>query len=644
MKKLFLKFGCVFLAVFCPTFWTFVLCFPFSVRAEVVLSQKEGNPETKDMEEVPPITTIVSASRREIPVEKATRFVTVITREEIEKSGKVYVIDLLRGQPGLSVNQSGPSGRTASVFMRGSNSNHVLVMMDGVQLNSPTTGQADLADLTVESIERIEVLRGPQSVLYGSQALAGVINIVTKAGGKPGLHGEARAEFGTNRTFYETAGLSGDWKKFAFSGSGSRLDSRGPSQNNGFENTRGFGHGKIEVTENSDLDVAFHYDHAIVGIEDGPFLQDPNASDRTVEQDLNTQYNLSLTDWWQQSVKYAFFHEHEVSFDPPDPGTSQTESPYNLFQLGVQRHTLDYQSDFRIGDFDVVTMGYQFDYATGLSKQDGGFSKIVRNHGWFAQNELTLWEIWTVAAGVRIDKNDLCSAEASPLVSTGLWIAKTMTKLKGSFGKGFRAPSFNEMFYPGFGNTSVQPEKNWAWDAGFEQFYWGKKGSFSASYFHNSITNLIQAVEVSSYVYEAQNVARATTQGVELENRITPFKDFTIYANYTYTDAMDKSTGKRLIRRPWHQGKVGFSYDWRVLHFSTDCVFVGTREDSAGWTRPPREKNQGFARWDAALFCDVTRYFQIYGRVENLLNKHYDEVMGYNSPLARFFVGLKAKF
>ena len=633
----------LFLAIaklFCSSF--FVLALSFPCFAEVTVKDDQSDSETKSLKETPPVTTVVSATRREISLEKSTRFVTVINREEIEKGGKVYVADILRAQPGVTVTQSGPSGRTVNVYLRGTNANQTLVMLDGIVLNSPTTGAAELADLTLENIDRIEILRGPQSVLYGSAALGGVINIMTKAGGKPGLHANTQFEYGNYRTFYETGGISGEWKRFAFSGSGTRFDSKGPFQNSGAQDTRAFGHGKIQVTDNSELDVVFHHFNALVGIQDGPFNQDPNKSSRSSQQALNTTYNFSLVDGWQQSLKYTYFHDFMMSNDPPDPGTAQVESPNNLFRLITNRHNIGYQSDVHIKDFDVLSFGYEFEDARSNNKL---FNKIVHNNGWFLQNELTLWEIWTIAGGVHIDQNTIFGTAASPLVSSGLWIEKTMTRLKGSFGKGYRAPSFNELFYPGYGNPNLQPETNWGWDAGFEQFYWGKKGMFSADYFHNSIKNLIQTVFIGNSLYEAQNISRAMTQGVELENKITLVKNLTFRTNYTYTDAVDESTGKRLVRRPWHEGKVGLSYSWWRLNFSGDASLIGTREDKTGLSgRPPREKNPGYTRIDLTLSYDVTRYFQIYARGENVLNKHYSEVLGYQNPFGRFFVGTKVKF
>ena len=610
------------------------------LSSPLLAAESETSKEMEGLEEKPPVTAVISATKHETPLEKITRFVTVITREEIEKSGKVYVIDLLRASPGVTVNQSGPAGRTVGVFVRGTEGDHVIIMLDGVQINSPTTGTGELADLTTENlistknIDRIEILRGPQSTLYGSDAVGGVINIITKAGGKRGIHADSRFEYGTYRTFYETGGLSGQWDRFSFSGSGARLDTKGPGDNDGFEDTRGFGHGKIRVTENSDLDVAFHYYNALVGIEDGAFRQDPNRWNKSREQILNTDYTISLKEWWEQSFKYSFFHDLLRSEDPRNPGAGGPDPESSPFKLNTDRHTFEEKSHFFIGDFDTLTAGYEFEHTHSDNKS---FNRIVRNHGWFAQNELTLWKIWTIVAGIRIDKNDFFGTEASPLVSSALWIEKTMTKIKGSFGKGFKAPSFNELFFPGFGNPLLHAEKSWGWDAGFEQSYWDKKGNLSAAYFHNSIDNLIEAVQISNFVFEAENIGKAATQGVELEHKITPWRHLTFSTSYTYTHAVNAETGKRLIRRPRHQGKVGLTYDFWKFHLATDWILVGDREDFG------TAKNKGYTRLDVALFYDLTKYFQIYTRAENLTDDHYQEVLGFDNPGARFIVGVKGE-
>lgn len=629
---------------------TLKICLPFFASAflfsHTAFSADEPSKENSELKgkEKPPIRAVVTATRREIAAEKSTRFIAILTREDIEKSGAVFVADLLRALPGVTVTQSGPMGRTVGVFVRGMNANQTLVMVDGVQINSPTTGTADsaLADLTtenivsVESIERIEILRGPQSTLYGADAAAGVINIVTKAGKKP-FGAEGRFEYGTHETFYEAGVMEGQWKNFSYSGSLSRVDTEGPGENDDFENTRTSSHAKLDVTENSNLDVAFHYYTSLVGIEDGAFRVDPNQWLKSREQLLNMVYTIQPFEGWEQSIKYSFFHDALRNNDPRDEGTAQTET---RFKLDTDRNTLEYQSNFFIGDFDILTAGYEFEHTNTnvkRSQASGGFDGLTRSHGWFVQNEMTLWEDWTIIGGIRIDDNKYFGTEANPLVSTGYWFDKTQTKLKGSFGRGFRAPTLNELFFPSFGNRNLQAEDSWGWDAGFEQYFLEKKASFIVGYFHNSIKNLIV---FTGSPLAAQNIAKARTQGVELEAKITPIPNLELRSAYTYLHAIDADTTKRLVRRPWHSGRAGLSYHYGRFQINLDWVFVGDREETV---RGFREKNPGYTRLDALVTFDLNRWFQIYLRGENMTNDHYDEALGFDNPSTRLFVGTKAR-
>ena len=605
------------------------------------------NSETPDANSVsaPPVTTVVSATRREMPLEESTRFVSVITREQIERSGKTYVLDLLRAMPGVSVNQSGPAGRVAEIYMRGTNANMTLVLLDNVQINSPTTGQATqatLEHLTTANIELIEILRGPQSVLYGADALGGVIHIITKPELKGGLHGNAGFEYGTYETFYETGGLSLNEERFAFSGAGSRFDSEGFGDNDESENTTANAHGKVQVTDTSDIDTTFHYYNSITGVEDGAFLQDPNASSRSRGQVVSNKYTIALADWWQHYFQHSFFHTVFKNIDPRNPDTAGAD-PESKFKLDSNTQTFETQSSFFLGDFDTLIIGYEFEHMWAnvkRSQASGGFEKLRRNHGWFGQNELTLWEVWTLVAGIRLDQNEFYGFEASPLFSTAYLIRSLGTKLKASFGKAFKAPTFNELFFPGFGNETLNAEESWGGDIGFDQSYWDQKGTFSAAYFHNTIENLIQFVSVGG-VFSAQNVASARTQGVELENRIRLLENLDFYANYTYTNAIDRETDKFLTRRPLHQGKLGLHYDWRKFIFTADWVWVGNREETSGAIRI---ENDEYMRLDLALFYNLTQYLQLFSRIENASNDHYTETRGFDNPAIRFVTGTKGEF
>lgn len=584
----------------------------------------------------PPVRAVVTATKRPVPIEKVSRFVTVITREEIQRQRAVFVSDVLRALPGVTVMQSGPQGRNVGTFIRGLNSNHALFLVDGAQVNSPTTGSFDVTSITVDNVERIEVLRGPQSVLYGADAMGGVINVVTREG-REGLRAEGRFEYGSHETFFESLELDGGAKGHTFSSSFSRLDTEGPSENDDFENSSVTASATLRPWEGHKIDTTFRYFNALVGIEDGAFAVDPNRWQKTREQVADTRYTHTPVPWFEHAVSYNFFHDRLLSVDPPD-SSAQTAS---RFKLDSDRHTLEYKADLFMGDFNILTIGYEFEHTRSNNKS---VDKILRNHGWFVQDELELFGRWTTVGGVRVDDHSTFGTEASPLVSSSFRFPETGTKLKGSFGKAFRAPTVNELFFPNFGDENLLPEKNWGWDAGIEQSFFGGRLETSAAYFHNDIDQLIQFTLVGG-AFKAANVARAKTQGVELDSTLRLTETLAVKAFYTYTNAVDEDSGKFLVRRPRHQGGMGL--DWRrgKWHVHSDVRMVGQRDDLTGvFGRPAREKIGGYVRWDASIGYQLTPFLELYGRVEDLTNDHYQEVIGFDSPSTQLFVGVRGTF
>jgi vitamin B12 transporter len=581
----------------------------------------------------PPLTTLISATRRDTPVEDITRSATVITRPEIERSGKVFLLDLLRGVSGVHVVQLGTYGRETQVHIRGLNKESTLIMMDGVQITNPNQQLAALQHLTTANIEQIEIIRGPQSVLYGADAAGGMINIVTRKETNKGIHGSGQFQYGTFDTFYEEGQLSEVGEKFAVSAAGGRMDSDGLAENDDYENTTASVRAKVNLTENSEWDTTFHHFNSITGIDDGfvsgNFRTDPNRNTRANQQVLNSRYTVSTAEWWDQYVQYSLFHDFSFSNDPRNPDVFTGADPESFLSINSNRHTFEYQSNFHIQDFDELTVGYEFEHSTIYSTN---YTRQTRNHGWFAQNELTLWDIWTIVGGARIDSHELYGTEVSPLVSTGLWIAKTMTKLKASYGKAFRSPTFNQLFFPNFGDPNLQPETSWSWDAGFEQFYWDERASFSMMYFDSKSRNLIQNLAL------ATNIGSARSRGIEFEHKIEIFKDLYFFTNYTYTDSFDRSTRKRLLRVPRHMGKFGLTYDYQRFHFTGDWVWVGSREDSAA------TRLDEYTRLDMNMAFDLTDFFQLFGRIDNATDDRYQEGRGFNMPFTTFTIGTKGKF
>lgn len=584
-----------------------------------------------------PVSVVVTASRMEQRLKEISSATTVITRKDIERQKAQTVIEALRNVPGLHFTKSGGPGRLATVFLRGASSNQTLVLMDGVQINSPTTGDFDFGNLTTENVERIEVIRGPQSPLYGSDAMGGVINIITrKATPKPEL--DSWFEFGTDRTFYEGQTFSGSWRDMSLFSSWSRLDTDGVGDNDQFEDTNVTTHFDTKLGEKASAEFLYRYAHGLVGIDDGAFRPDPNRSSRSRHNIVGTTLRHEVTEGWHQTLKGSFFHDRLFSFDPRDPGTTQAES---RFKLDTDVYTLDWQHDLALGDHDTLTFGYEFEHARSNNKS---FDSIIRNHGWYMQNLLEVRDSLFLTAGVRFDEHQTFGFDVNPKFGIAYLIHQTDTKLRANVGTAFRAPTLNQLFFPNFGNPNLQPEESIGFDFGMDQSLFSDRIFTGATYFYNYFEELIQAVTQGG-VTIAQNVGKSRTRGFELEGGVRLFKGCEAKIFYTFLVAETIARREPLIRRPKHSGGVDFN--WRLfdrLTWNVNLTVTDERYDSSfAAGRPTREIVPNFSKLDTTLTFDIHKRVQLYARVENLTDDDDDEIIGFDAPGTQFFGGVKIK-
>jgi len=578
----------------------------------------------------------------EQPLETISSSVTVITQEEIERQKAQTVVEVLRSVPGLHLSKFGGPGRQVNVFLRGGNANQTLVLIDGVQVNSPTSGDFNFTNLTTENIERIEILRGPQSTLYGSDAMAGVINIITQKGApKPKL--DSWFEFGTLRTFYEGQNFSGSWKNMSLTSSWSRLDTEGLGENDAWEDTSVTNKFNVDFTEDLSAEFFYRYTNALVGIDDGAFVQDPNRHSKSRQNTTGTTLTHRPFEWWEHKLKGSFFHDMLFSFDPRNPGATGAD-PESRFKLDTDVYTLDWQHDFSLGEHDTFTLGYEFEHARSNNKT---FDKIIRNHGWYLQNLLELWERVYFTAGIRFEDNSAFGFDVNPKVGFAYLHKETSTKLKANFGTAFRTPTLNQLFFPNFGDPTLQPEESIGFDLGLEQSIFSEKVSLGATYFYNYYTELIESRPRPELANRslATNAGKSRMSGVELEGVLRPFPDMEFKIFYTFLEAETIARREPLIRRPKHSG--GLNFDWRLsdrLTWNVNLTLFDERYDSSfARGRPTREIVPNFSKLDTTLTFDVTPYLAVYLRIENLADDDDDENIGFDSPGTQFFGGVKLK-
>jgi vitamin B12 transporter len=614
----------------------------------------------EELEEEKTKEIVVTATRIETPAREVGSSITVITGQEIKEKQKVTVLEVLRTVPALDIVQTGGPGKETAVFIRGAKSEYTLVLIDGVEMNDPTSpGRSyDFANLTTENIERIEILRGPQSTLYGSDAMGGVINIITQKGkGKPAAF--VSGEYGSFNTFIGKAGVSGGHRWVNYSLGVSYWDTEGISAANekdgntekdGYNNKSASARLGVTPTEYFDLDFIFKYIDAKADIDNfgGAGGDDPNNTAESKQLFFRTQARLSLfDDIWRQKLGFSLSdhrREGRNDTDPAHPGELSRDS-YDGRLL-----KFDWQHDLHLHKTNSLTLGVETEEEKGESSYYsesffGPFSstfpeKTARTTGYYLQDQIKLWDSWFTTLGVRLDDHSKFGNETTYRITSAYLIRQTGTKLKGSYGTGFKAPSLFQLYAPIYGDENLKPEKSAGWDAGLEQSLFGERVVLGATYFNNRFKDLI---EFDSGLSKYINIGEAETKGVELFASVRPMDDLTLRASYTYTDTEDKATGKPLLRRP--KNKVGFDAGYRFLakgNLNLGVVYAGERDDFdySAWPAT-RVKLGDYLLVNLAASYDVTQNIQVYGRIENLLDNRYEEVKGYGTPGISVFGGLK---
>ncbi|PYF01408.1 vitamin B12 transporter [Rhodopseudomonas faecalis] len=598
-------------------------------------------------------TIVVSPTGTATPLSQVASSVTVITAADIEREQRRTVTDVLATVPGLNVVQTGGPGGTAQVYMRGTESRHVKVLIDGIDIGDPSdpSGVADISQLLAGDIARIEVLRGPQSGLYGSDSIGGVISVTTKKGAGP-VKVTASAEGGSFGTFNQTAGFSGSSDKinYAFN----IVHYRATSVPNvpdrlvtpSTQQTKSFYDNK---TISARLGYDFNENFSVnwVGRFTNADFRYPSSSFTT--QETNTPRQVLTRG---EAVWSAFDGRVKNYFGMNYTNLSRpTTTSSGLSVYDGQRVKYDWRSVIQALPGQTVVLGadHQKDYYQNNSVYTPGGRIDVSNgnKGVYAELQSQFAERFFVVSNVRHDDNDAFGGHDTYRIAPAILVPGTETKLKASYGTGFKAPSLDQLYgsYDMFGwitvgNPNLKPEESKGWDAGFEQPLAGDRFRFGATYFHNDITNLIQFTSFGPYS-SYLNVNQATTEGVEAFAAWTIAPQFSLRGDYTYTEANDAQTGEQLRRRPKHKGSVTAMWtpteQWQV---SGTVLSVSEWYDNDRITFA-KVWTSGYTVVNLATEYKATANTTIFGRVDNLFNKHYENPNGYLRTGIGVFGGIR---
>ncbi len=600
--------------------------------------------------ELPP--TVVSATTIATPADQVASAVTVITADDLAREQRRTVPDALASVPGLNIVQTGGPGGQTSVFMRGTNANHVKVLIDGIDATDPANpNQAfDFGQLTTVGIDRIEVLRGPQSGLYGADAIGGVISITTKKGeGPPQAY--LTVEGGSFGTFNQSTGLSGSAANISYAFNVGHLRSTDtpvtplellpPGRrriNDSYDNWTYSTRLGAELSDNVGLDFVARYTDATLrftGDDFSVFSSVPAAARSTqlthqlftrgeaswtgFDGRFKSYFGVAYTDIWSWNASPGF-----------DPATNQGE-----------RVKLDWRGVASLAPGHTLVIGAEdemFSLRTDtLTAQNANRAAYVELQSDFAGR-------FFLVANARHDDNDAFGGHDTFRVAPAFVVPDLDTRLKASYGTGFKAPTLSQLFvsFPAFNffaNPNLRPEVSRGYDVGFEQPVAGGRLRFGATWFHNDIVDLITTNDTfTSYA----NVGRATTYGTETFAALALTDRLGLRVDHTWTVARDAVADKDLLRRP--RNKASLAATWKPLD---ELTLTGTLLHVGSWIDISRDGSMtgitapSYTVVNLAASYTVNRNVAVFSRVDNLFDLHYQNPTGFDRPGLGVFAGVR---
>lgn len=605
---------------------------------------------------------VVSATRTETPFYTIASSVSVISADEISRRQYNSVVEVLREIPGLTIIQQGGPGKLANLFMRGANSNHVLVLVDGTEMNDPSSpnNAFDFSSLSTDDIERIEIVRGPQSTLYGSDAIAGVVSIFTKNGNKERLF-NISAEGGSNNFFKTNLNTSGQYEMLDYFFSFNHILNDGISASNslyGNNEKDGFTNNSLSAKVGFNLDklgyvrLFYKFTRTSADLDQSEkFGDDPNYTYKTEEQILNLSYNLnSFNNKWEKTFTASYIKRFNKSLDDFDNLRPYTYSDsYNR----ADRIKFDWQNNFRFFDNHLITLGIETEKERANTSyisesQWGPYTSIFPEEsaittGIYLQDQINLFGSLFTSIGLRLDKHQKFGSVTTFRFAPAYFLNDIGLKIKFTYGTGFKAPSLFYLFDPAWGNPDLKPEKSKGWDFGLEKYYFNNQLTLGISYFDLKLENMFGF----DSNFRTVNIAKASSKGVEFYGSILNNKSISANINYTFTETKDLFDGsadynKQLLRRPKHQASLNINYHINEnLNTNASIRYAGKREDKDFSNFPvQRVTLPDYYIINIAASFKVIEYLQLTGRIENLFNKEYEEVLYYGTLGRSFYLGL----
>jgi vitamin B12 transporter len=596
---------------------------------------------------------VVTATPVETPSEQLGASVSVVNGEDFQTYHYPTLDEALRNVPGVEIRRSGAYGKTSSVTIRGANANQVQVLVDGLRVKSPTLGQVDLSDISPDLIERIEVIRGAQSTLYGADAIGGVINIITRKGKGGPFQATIQQEVGNYDTLVSRATVAGAWKILNYALSASHFESNGQFQND--ETNANALSARIGATLpwNSTLDFVFRYNKNDIGVPVKGVFPGPQPIVPIINRNARSQSETTIfslegksrpVEWWETRGRLARYENSAGFQDPADPGVDFDFPTFS--QVNVERREAEWVNSFFIGKWSTSSVGLEHRREIGESRNT--FRAVSETQSVFFEQQLRFFDRLFLTGGFRVEDNSVFGTTTTERGSLAFLIKETGTRLRGSAGTGFRAPTFNDLFFPGFGNPNLQPEDSLSYDFGVDQKLWNNRIRLGLTYFQNEFKNLIVCcTPLPTAPFGGPfNVGRARSAGIEFTGEVDVLPNLVASLNYTYTDSENLATDRPLPREPRHRWNIGLT--WEPI--SRLSLFTQVHVVSEQFEQFGEVYNSGYTRvdiggtWRIIERMGWLQKLELTARIQNLLNEGYAEVRGFPALGINALAGLRASF
>jgi vitamin B12 transporter len=607
---------------------------------------------------------VVSPTSIATPSENVASSVTVITSQQIEQQQLRSAAEALKTVPGLNIVQTGGPGGQTSIFLRGTNSNHTKFLIDGIDVSDPSNPNRsfDLGQLLTGDIERIEVLRGPQSGLYGSDALGGVVSVITKKGeGPPKI--TFSTEGGTFGTFNQYGSLSGGAENYNYAfnidhyHAGSvpvtpldLLAKVGRVRiNDYYDNWTGSTKLGANLSENFTVNFVARYTEATLRFTGDDFSIFPAGPAKVQSTQLVNKF-FSRSEGVYSAFDGRFTNYFGVNFTDHWNWNRTTPTSVPSINTG-DRIRYDYRGVVTALPNTTVLFGASDETETF---QQGTLNKSAETKGVFIEAQTQYANRFFMVANGRFDDDQYFGGHTTYRLAPAVIVPWTETKLKATYGTAFKAPSLSQKFldFPPtfFANPNLLPEESVGYDYGFEQPLWNDQARFGVTWFSNDITNLIGTARTGVIdftfgfpipVIQNVNIGHAFTKGLEAFAAVNVTDRIKLRGDYTFTRAVDATTGLELLRRPRHKGSLTALFNpIDPLTISATVLHVGDWIDGS---RPDfnRITQPGYTVVNLAANYQVNQYVQAFGRVDNLFDEKYQNPSGFDRPGLAVYAGMK---